>query len=85
MKQANSHNVYNFNNFQFFNMGKMLYEGQRGYSDLRVWSINRNFYLGAQRYGYAEWSGDIAKNSEDCVGTPCCEFIIGLAALRSDA
>ena len=28
-------------------------------SDLRVWSINRNFYLGATRYGYAGWSGDI--------------------------
>jgi alpha-glucosidase len=51
--------IYNFNNFQFLNMGKMLYEGQRGYSDLRVWSLNRNYYLGAQRYSYAEWSGDI--------------------------
>ena len=47
------------NNFQFFNMGRSLYEGQRGYSNLREWSINRNYYLGAQRYGYAEWSGDI--------------------------
>lgn len=48
-----------FNNFQFLNMGRMLYEGQRGDSNQRVWSINRNFYLGASRYGYAEWSGDI--------------------------
>lgn len=48
-----------FNNFQFLNMGRMLYEGQRADSNLRVWSINRNFYLGASRYGYAEWSGDI--------------------------
>jgi alpha-glucosidase len=48
-----------FNNFQFLNMGRMLYEGQRGDSDLRVWSINRAFYLGASRYGYAGWSGDI--------------------------
>jgi alpha-glucosidase len=54
-----SREIYNFNNFQFFNMGRMLYEGQRGHSDLRVWSLNRNYYLGAQRYGYAEWSGDI--------------------------
>lgn len=53
-----------FNNFQFFNMGRMLYEGQRGYSNLRVWSINRNYYLGAQRYGYAEWSGDIQTGFE---------------------
>jgi alpha-glucosidase len=54
-----SNEIYNFNNFQFFNMGRMLFEGQRRHSDLRVWSINRNYYLGAQRYGYAEWSGDI--------------------------
>lgn len=59
-----SSRIFNFNNFQFFNMGRMLYEGQRGYSDLRVWSINRNFYLGAQRYGYAEWSGDIITGFE---------------------
>ena len=49
----------NANNFQFLNMGRMLYEGQRGSSDIRVWSINRNFFLGSQRYGYAQWSGDI--------------------------
>jgi alpha-glucosidase len=48
-----------FNNFQFMNMGRMEYEGQRSISNDRVWSINRNFYLGAVRYGYAEWSGDI--------------------------
>jgi len=48
-----------FNNLQFMYMGRALYDGQRGASDLRVWSLNRNFYLGAQRYGYAEWSGDI--------------------------
>lgn len=48
-----------FGNFQFLNMGRMLFEGQRSDSDQRVWSINRNFYLGASRYGYAGWSGDI--------------------------
>jgi alpha-glucosidase len=48
-----------FNNFQFLNMGRALYEGQRAISDRRVWSINRGFYLGASRYGYAGWSGDI--------------------------
>lgn len=48
-----------FNNFQFMNMGRMIYDGQRADSNLRVWSINRNFYLGASRYGYAGWSGDI--------------------------
>lgn len=50
---------FRFSSFQFLNMGRMLYEGQRKDSDLRVWSINRNTYLGAQRYGYAVWSGDI--------------------------
>ena len=48
-----------FNNFQFMNMGRALYEGQRSISNERVWSINRNYYLGAVRYGYALWSGDI--------------------------
>jgi alpha-glucosidase len=48
-----------FNNFEFLNMGRMLYEGQRKNSETRVWSINRDFYLGASRYGYAGWSGDI--------------------------
>ena len=57
-----------FNNFQHVNMGRMLYEGQRKYGVAasapekvkRVWSINRNYYLGGLRYGYAEWSGDIS-------------------------
>ena len=48
-----------FNNFQFLNMGRMLYDGQRATANQRVWSLNRNFYLGASRYGYAGWSGDI--------------------------
>lgn len=45
---------------QFLNMQRALYDGQRAYSDKRVWSINRNFYLGSQRYAYGLWSGDIA-------------------------
>jgi alpha-glucosidase len=48
-----------FNNFQFMNMGRTLYEGQRSVSTERAWSINRNYYIGAVRYSYAEWSGDI--------------------------
>lgn len=48
-----------FDNWQFLNMQKSLYEGQRGHTDRRVWSINRNFWPGAQRYAYAMWSGDI--------------------------
>jgi alpha-glucosidase (family GH31 glycosyl hydrolase) len=45
--------------YQFMNMQRSLYEGQRAYSQLRVWSLNRNFYLGSQRYAYGMWSGDI--------------------------
>lgn len=48
-----------FSNFQFLNMGRMIYDGQRATSNERVWTINRNFYLGSSRYGYAGWSGDI--------------------------
>ncbi len=48
-----------FPNLQFEGMERALYEGARSISDQRVWSINRNFYLGAQRYAYGEWSGDI--------------------------
>ncbi len=44
---------------QFLNMQRALYDGQRGHSDQRVWSVNRNFYLGSQRYAYGVWSGDI--------------------------
>ena len=46
-------------NTQFLNMQRSLYDGQRAHSDLRVWSINRDFWLGAQRYAYGLWSGDI--------------------------
>ncbi|MDQ0091069.1 alpha-glucosidase [Paenibacillus anaericanus] len=48
-----------YTTMQFINMQKALYEGQREYSDKRVWSINRNYYLGAQKYAYGLWSGDI--------------------------
>ncbi len=44
---------------EFMNMQRALYDAQRARSDLRVWSINRNFYLGSQRYAYGLWSGDI--------------------------
>lgn len=44
---------------QFFNMQRALYDGQRKYFKQRVWSLNRNFWLGAQRYAYGLWSGDI--------------------------
>ncbi len=45
---------------QFMNMERALYDGQRKYfPGTRVFSLNRDFYLGAQRYAYALWSGDI--------------------------
>lgn len=44
---------------QFLSMERALYEGQRARSSTRVFSLNRNFWLGAQRYAYGLWSGDI--------------------------
>lgn len=48
-----------FPNFQFADMQRAMYDGARSIGNQRVWSINRNFFLGAQRYAYGEWSGDI--------------------------
>ena len=44
---------------QFLNMERSIYDSQRRVSDQRVFSLNRNFWLGAQRYAYGLWSGDI--------------------------
>ena len=48
-------------NFEFMDMVQAQYEGQRKYThdQKRVYTINRNFYSGSQRYAYATWSGDI--------------------------
>ena len=46
-------------NLMFMQMQRSEYEGQRWFNNKRVWSINRNFYTGAQRYAYGLWSGDI--------------------------
>src|SRR5579863_7761271 len=46
-------------NTQFLNMERAIYRGQRAMTDTRVFSLNRNFWLGAQRYAYGLWSGDI--------------------------
>jgi alpha-glucosidase (family GH31 glycosyl hydrolase) len=48
-----------FDSLGFFHMQQSLYEGQRSISNDRVWSINRNWYLGSQRYAFGTWSGDI--------------------------
>ncbi|MDQ2800069.1 MAG: DUF4968 domain-containing protein, partial [Armatimonadota bacterium] len=47
--------------FEFMDMAQAEYEGQRRYTHdrQRVYTINRNFYSGSQRYAYATWSGDI--------------------------
>ena len=47
------------NNFNFMQMQRTMYEGQRKSNNIRVWSLNRNYFLGAQRYAYGHWSGDI--------------------------
>lgn len=49
-----------FNNSRFLNMARALYDGQHSVSNERVWFINRNYYIGALRYSYAAWSGDIS-------------------------
>ncbi|MBS0380849.1 MAG: glycoside hydrolase family 31 protein [Proteobacteria bacterium] len=46
-------------NTQFLNMQRALYDAQRAQTEQRVWSINRTFWLGSQRYAYGMWSGDI--------------------------
>ena len=46
-------------NTQFLNMQRALYDAQRAQTGQRVWSINRTFWLGSQRYAYGMWSGDI--------------------------
>ncbi|HEY3779551.1 MAG TPA: TIM-barrel domain-containing protein [Fimbriimonadaceae bacterium] len=48
-----------FDSLGFFHMQQSLFDGQSSVSKKRVWSINRNFYLGAQRFGFGTWSGDI--------------------------
>ncbi|MBN8924723.1 MAG: glycoside hydrolase family 31 [Rhodanobacter sp. 68-29] len=55
-------------NTQFLNMQRATWEGQRAHSKLRVWSINRNFWLGAQRYAYGLWSGDIPSSWASMAG-----------------
>lgn len=46
-------------NTSFLNMQRSLYNAQRAHTNIRVWSLNRNFWLGSQRYAYGLWSGDI--------------------------
>ncbi|WP_212696414.1 TIM-barrel domain-containing protein [Vallitalea pronyensis] len=50
---------YWFGNFMTTHLSQAIYEGQRSYSDRRVWQTARTFYPGAQRYATTLWSGDI--------------------------
>ncbi|TXR48078.1 TIM-barrel domain-containing protein [Phyllobacterium endophyticum] len=52
------------NETEGLDMQRGLYDGQRAISNERVWSINRNFYLGAQRHAHGLWSGDIDNGFE---------------------
>lgn len=44
---------------EFFQMCRGQWEGQRALNSRRVWTINRSFAPGMQRFGAAVWSGDI--------------------------
>jgi alpha-glucosidase (family GH31 glycosyl hydrolase) len=57
--EADSNEDNIFPNLQAMDMERAMYDGARSTENQRVWSLNRNFYLGAQRYAYAEWSGDV--------------------------
>lgn len=59
-----------FGNYDNLYLQKAQYEGQRKYTkdQTRVWSINRSFYLGAQKYAYGVWTGDIASGYETMKG-----------------
>lgn len=47
---------------QFFHMAQAEWQGQRALNDRRVWSLNRAFAPGMQRWGAAAWTGDIASS-----------------------
>lgn len=50
---------YWFGNFTTGFTSEALYEGQRDYTNERVWQTGRTYYPGAQRYSTSIWSGDI--------------------------
>ena len=66
-------------NFRTLEMQQTYYEGQRASSDRRVWSLNRNFHLGSQRYAFASWSGDFDSSFENMAAQR--GYILGTIAL----
>ena len=55
---------------EFFYMTKTEWDGGRQASPQRVWSINRAFAPGMQRFGAAVWSGDISSTWETLRNQP---------------
>ncbi|MBS1904329.1 MAG: DUF5110 domain-containing protein [Bacteroidetes bacterium] len=41
------------------NMQKAQYDGQRSYNNYRVFSLNRNYSVGVNKFAYGMWTGDI--------------------------
>lgn len=46
-------------NVYALNEAKAFYDGQRGYTNDRVWTLARSGFTGIQQYGTTVWSGDI--------------------------
>lgn len=55
---------------EFFYMTKTQWDGGRAAGPKRVWSLNRAFSPGIQRFGAAEWTGDIDSNWETIANEP---------------
>jgi len=47
---------------EFFQMTSLQWTGQRAINERRVWTLNRCFAPGMQRFGAAVWSGDITSS-----------------------
>jgi alpha-glucosidase (family GH31 glycosyl hydrolase) len=52
-------NASEIRNVYALNEAKAFYDGQRSYTDERVWSLARSGFSGIQEYGTTVWSGDI--------------------------
>ncbi|HQZ20639.1 MAG TPA: glycoside hydrolase family 31 protein, partial [Thermoflexales bacterium] len=77
-----------FDPAQALNMARAMYEGQRSAGDERVFTLNRSFFTGAQRYAYALWSGDIESSEESMARQPArmlSSVSMGAASWSMDA
>ncbi|MBC2579496.1 TIM-barrel domain-containing protein [Clostridium sp. DJ247] len=52
-------NAAEIRNVYALNEAKAFYDGQRSYTDERVWSLARSGFSGIQEYGTTVWSGDV--------------------------